>query len=58
MKEIGRRMYKVARVRSTQKLPMLFICWRANPRTKAIEIAMPTAADAKFWTVNAAICTR
>ena len=31
----------MARVTSTQKLPMVFFSWRAKPRISAIAIAMP-----------------
>ena len=48
----------MARVRSTQKLPTLLTCCRAKPRTSATATPMPAAADAKFCTVSAAICTR
>ena len=48
----------MARVTSTQKLPMVFFSWRAKPRTSAIAIAMPAAADAKFCTASAAIWTK
>ena len=53
--EIGSRMRIVPRTRSTQKLPRSPVRLRANPRTSAIATAMPTAADAKFWTAKPAI---
>ncbi len=46
--EIGSSTYTVARVTSTQKLPMVRFSWRAKPRIRAIATAMPAAADAKF----------
>jgi hypothetical protein len=56
--EIGSRTYSVPRVTSTQKLPILSVPWRANPRINAIATAIPAAADTKFCTASAAICTR
>ena len=53
---IGRSTQSVARTRSDQKLPMPFASTRATPRTKAIAIAMPVAADAKLCTASPAIC--
>ena len=52
---IGSRPYKMIRVRSTQKLPIVADDRRAKPRTKAIAIAIPAAADTKFCTVSATI---
>ena len=46
------------RTRSTQKLPSSPVRLRANPRTRAIATAMPTAAETKFCTARPAICTR
>ena len=53
--EIGSRIRRQIRVRSTQKLPSRSVFVRAKPRTKAIATAMPTAAEAKFWTARPAI---
>ena len=58
MIEIGSRMRRVPRTRSTQKLPSSEVRRRAKPRTKAIATAMPTAAETKFCTASPAICTR
>ena len=46
------------RVRSTQKFPMVSERWRVKPRIRATATAMPTAAEAKFWTVSPIICVR
>ena len=46
--EIGSKMYRVARVRSAQKLPMCFVECRANPRTMAMATAIPAAAEKKL----------
>ena len=43
----GRRMYRVQRVKSTQKLPSSLVEWRAKPRTIAIAPTIPAAADPK-----------
>ena len=51
-------MYRVPRVRSTQKLPMVWALWRAKPRISAISTAMPAAAETKFCTVSASIWVR
>ncbi len=40
------------RTRSTQKLPIRSVLWRAMPRIRAIATARPVAADTKFWTVS------
>ena len=40
------------RVRSTQKLPTYRLWCRAMARMRAATTAMPTAAEAKFWTVR------
>ncbi len=56
--EMGSRMRVTARVRSTQKLPIVFDRCRTRPRTKATATAMPTAADTKFCTASAVICVR
>jgi hypothetical protein len=45
---IGSSSRKQMRVRSIQKLPRLPLPVRAKPRIKAKEIAIPTAAEAKF----------
>ncbi len=46
------------RIRSTQKLPIVFDPCRAKPRMSATATAMPTAAQTKFCTASAAICVR
>ncbi len=46
------------RVRSTQKLPIVFDSLRATPRIIAIASAIPTAAEAKLWYASPAICVR
>ena len=51
-------MRVVARVRSTQKFPIVSLRRRVMPRITAIATAMPTAADTKFCTVSPAICVR
>jgi hypothetical protein len=56
--ESGSNTYSVARVTSTQKFPMVLLSCRAKPRTSAIAMAIPAAAEAKFCTVNAAIWTK
>jgi hypothetical protein len=48
----------VARVRSTQKLPIVALRRRTRPRTSAIATAMPTAADTKFCTASPSTCVR
>ena len=53
--EIGRRMYSVHRVTSTQKFPIVLAVWRAKPRIIATATAIPTAAETKFWTASPAI---
>ena len=40
---------------STQKFPMVSACLRPSPRTKAIAIAMPVAAEKKLCDVRATI---
>ncbi len=45
---MGSSSQSVARVMSTQKLPMVSFSRRAIPRTNAIANAMPTAADVKL----------
>ena len=54
---IGSRMRMVPRTRSTQKLPIRSVLWRARPRTSAIATARPTAAETKFCTVSPTACT-
>ena len=49
---IGRRTRTTTRVRSTQKLPMYRLSCRAMARMRAATTAIPTAAEAKFWTVR------
>ena len=46
------------RTRSTQKLPTVSALCRAMPRTSAAAMAMPTAAEKKFWLASATICER
>ena len=58
MKAIGSRMRTVARTRSAQKLPIVSLVARVNPRIKATATAMPTAAETKFCTARPTICTR
>ncbi len=55
---IGSSTYSVNRVTSTQKLPMVGDIRRVIPRTSAIAIASPTAADRKFWTASPTACVR
>ena len=45
--QIGRRTYRVPRVRSTQKLPMVDDRRRAKPRISAMATAIPDAAGKK-----------
>ncbi len=52
---MGRRMRMTIRVRSTQKFPRVFDCFRVRPRMSATATAMPAAADTKFWTASPAI---
>jgi hypothetical protein len=54
----GRRMRRVERVRSTQKLPSVVARRRAMPRMKAANTAIPAAADTKFCTVRPSIWVR
>ena len=54
---MGSRMRTVPRVRSTQKLPSVFVLIEARPRTRATATAIPTAAERKFCTVNPTNCT-
>ena len=54
----GSSRYSVTRVRSTQKLPIDADDFDAKPRINANATAMPVAADRKFCTVSASICTR
>ncbi len=56
--ESGSRIYSVLRVRSTQKLPSIFVEWRASPRINRASTAMPPAAETKFCTVRPSICVR
>ncbi len=56
--EIGSSRYSVMRVRSAQKLPIVFVVRRAKPRITATATAMPAAADRKFCTVRPNICDR
>ncbi len=58
MIEMGSRMRVIDRVRSTQKLPIVFDRRRTRPRTRATAMAMPTAADTKFCTASAVICVK
>ncbi len=54
---IGSSSRSTHRVTSTQKLPSRSVLRRMNPRTIAMAIAMPTAAEAKFCTARPHICT-
>ncbi len=56
--EIGSRTHRVPRVRSTQKLPSVFISVRAMPRIKAMASARPTAADQKLCVASPSIWVR
>ena len=53
----GIRYRSVILVMSTQKLPSLSVLDLMKPRTSAIAITMPTAADRKFCTARPHICT-
>ena len=44
----GSSTHRKQRVISTQKFPMVFDSRRAIPRTTAMAITMPTAAEAKL----------
>ena len=46
------------RVRSTQKLPMVWLERAAMPRISANATAMPVAAEKKFCTVSTSIWVR
>ena len=48
----------MVRVRSTQKLPMVSADRRARPRMNAATVAIPAAAETKFWTVRPSIWVR
>ena len=48
----------MARTMSVQKLPMVGEVRRVSPRTSAIAMARPTAADTKFWTASPAAWVR
>ncbi len=52
--EIGSRIRSVPRTRSTQKLPIVPLRRYAKPRTSAIAMAIPTAAETKFCTASPA----
>ena len=58
MSEIGISTHNVVRVRSTQKLPIVFALRRANPRITAAAIAIPAAAERKLCDVSPTICVR
>ena len=45
-------------MRSTQKLPIVSAERREKPRMNAASVAMPAAADTKFWTVSPSIWVR
>ncbi len=51
-------MRVVERVRSTQKLPIVDALRREMPRMRAATVAMPAAADTKFWTARPVIWVR
>ncbi len=53
----GMRMRNVPRMRSTQKLPIVSERRSMKPRTRAMDTAMPTAAETKFCTHRPAIWT-
>ena len=53
--ESGSRMYRQVRITSCQKLPSDLPLRPTMPRIRAIATVIPTAADAKFWTVSPAI---
>ena len=55
---IGSNTYSVARTMSVQKLPIVGDVRRVRPRTSAIAMASPTAADTKFWTARPAAWVR
>ena len=55
MNESGSNTYNTARVRSTQKLPMVAVERRVSPRITAIAMQIPVAAERKFCTANPAI---
>ena len=55
---IGSRIRTVLRTRSAQKFPIVSDSRRTNPRIRATAIAMPTAAETKFWTASPLIWTR
>ena len=57
-RQIGRSTHSVQRVRSTQKLPIVFALARAMPRMRAMASAMPTAAETKLWNVRPTICVK
>jgi hypothetical protein len=54
----GSRIYKVIRVRSTQKLPRLVALRRRMPLASAAMTAMPLAAEVKFSTARPSIWVR
>ena len=56
--EIGSSNRTTARVRSTQKLPIVVARRRTSPRMSATATARPTAADTKFCTASPAIWVR
>ncbi len=58
MIDSGNKMYNVERVRSTQKLPIIVVCRRTNPRINATSTAMPAAAETKFCMVRPTICVK
>ncbi len=43
---------------STQKLPIVLMDWRAKPRTMAMAMARPAAAEVKLCIVRPAIWTK
>ena len=51
----GKRMYRMQRVMSTQKLPIVGELRREKPRTIAMATAMPTAGLTNCWNVSAPI---
>ena len=53
--DIGSRIRRMPRVRSTQKFPMVARRRRTSDRIRAMATVRPTAADTKFCTARPAI---
>ena len=47
-----------ARIRSAEKLPIVFAPCREKPRIRAIATAIPAVALTKFWTASESICEK